>query len=192
MTTSIPQAFQSLCPDCDVNYNTELDDFIDYGGHCYEDAIWLDTEINAQFTKPTKEQILAEIDRLNSKETKLKLLDNLYTAAQYIKVINGHSFLIPLKGDTFNILITNQVLAAQVAGSASLSFPDINGMMQTLIDVPFSEWQKFYIKAKKISFSNLILRDDKITEINNCQTSKELDEIDLNIFPAIDAVIIDI
>lgn len=164
----------------------------------YDTIDWQSPDI----PKPTIEEITDEINRLKAiaiindlKLVKLSSLDDYYTAAQYIKVTNEDNsiiFIIPLKGDTFNIQITNQVLAAQVVGNASLIFPDINGVMQTIIDLAFSEWQKFYVKAKTISFSNLILKTDKIIEINNCQTAEELNKVNLDIFPAIDKVIIDI
>lgn len=71
--TTIPKAFQSLCPDCDVNYNSHTLPFV------YEDAEWLATENNLKWIKPTKEEIFNEIYRLDlieAKKLKKQEIDN--------------------------------------------------------------------------------------------------------------------
>ncbi|MFT6151379.1 MAG: hypothetical protein ACJAY9_000768 [Flavobacteriales bacterium] len=136
---------------------------------------------------PSAEELLQE-----AKNEKIKELESLYSDAQWIKVKNGHTFMIPLKGEFFNVVVANQVLAAKVNGSASLRAPDIDKNIQTLIDIPYSEWEKFFLVAKRISFSNLILKEDKIVDINACLASSDLSAVDLNIFPEIEQVLIDI
>jgi hypothetical protein len=142
-------------------------------------------EIADNTTPP--EELLQE-----AKNEKIKELESLYSDAQWIRVKNGHTFMIPLKGEFFNVVVANQVLAAKVNGSASLRAPDIDKNIQTLIDIPYSEWEKFFLVAKRISFSNLILKEDKIVDINACLASSDLNATDLNIFPEIQQVLIDI
>jgi hypothetical protein len=136
---------------------------------------------------PSAEELLQE-----AKNEKIKELESLYSNAQFIRVINGHTFMIPLKGEFFNVVVANQVLAAKVNGSASLRAPDIDKNIRTLMGIPYSEWEKFFKPAKLISFANFNLKEDKILNINACLTSSDLNDTDLNIFPEIEQVLIDI
>jgi hypothetical protein len=136
---------------------------------------------------PSAEELLQE-----AKNEKIKELESLYSNAQFIRVKNGHTFMIPLKGEFFNVVVANQVLAAKVNGSASLRAPDIDKNIRTLMDIPYSEREKFFKPAKLISFANFNLKEDKILNINACLTSSDLNDTDLNIFPEIEQVLIDI
>ena len=128
----------------------------------------------------------------DAKKIKVLELEKTYTSAQLIQLHAGYTFAVPLKGDFFNVLLTNQVLAAQVVGYASLILQDTEGQMRVLQDVPFDKWKYFYTIAKDISFSNLILKNQKQVEIMSAQSEEQLAAISLDIFPAIQEVIIDI
>jgi hypothetical protein len=70
--------------------------------------------------------------------------------------------------------------------------PDIDKNIRTLMDIPYSEREKFFKPAKLISFANFNLKEDKILNINACLTSSDLNDTGLNIFPEIEQVLIDI
>lgn len=126
------------------------------------------------------------------KKNKLEELEAVYTNAQWISLTAGYTFAVPLKGDFFNVLLTNQVLAAQVVGYASLILQDATGQMRVLQDVPFEKWKAFYTVAKDISFSNLILKNQKQVEIMSAQSEEQLSAISIEIFPPIQQIAIQI
>jgi hypothetical protein len=144
-----------------------------------------------------KSQSQKEIKSLNElligeQGEKTRQLEIAYTNAQFILVTNGHSFYIPLKGYFYNVTLTQKLSAAAINGQASLSAIDTNGDKRTLNNIPYSEWLKFSKKADPISFSNWNLKDLKIIEIDNCTTMEELNLVNLDIFPAIEEVLINI
>jgi hypothetical protein len=141
-------------------------------------------EIADNTTPP--EELLQE-----AKNEKIKELESLYSDAQWIRVKNGHTFMIPLSGEGFN-KVEIQANAALMNGSASLRWKDIEGNTQALFDIPLLEWEKFFLVAKRISFSNFNLKEDKILDIDACLASSDLSAVDLNIFPEIEQVLIDI
>ena len=144
-----------------------------------------------------KSQSQKEIKSLNEllvrgQGEKIRQLEIAYTNAQVILVTNGHSFYVPLKGYFYNVTLTQKLSAAARNGQASLSAIDTDKNKRTLHNIPYSEWLKFSKKADPISFSNWNLKDLKITEINNCATMEELNLVNLDIFPEIEQVLIDI
>lgn len=123
---------------------------------------------------------------------KLEALEAAYTSAQWIKLKANYDFVIPLKGDFFNVLLTNQIFAAQVIGYASLILQDQLGQTRVLENIAFEKWKEFYTVAKDISFSNLILKNQKILEINAASNADQIDAISLDVFPAIQQIVIQI
>ena len=140
----------------------------------------------AQRDVKTPEELLQE-----AKDIKLIELETIYAQFQWIRVINGHTFMIPLSGEGFK-QVSNQANAAKINGSASLRWPDIDGNIRTLFNIPLSEWLKFFSPAKSISEINYFSKEDKILQINACLTSSALNAVDINIFPPIIEVQIDI
>ncbi|MGL5113590.1 MAG: hypothetical protein ACRC6O_13235 [Flavobacterium sp.] len=146
-----------------------------------------DYKSQAQKQAKTAEQLLKE-----AKEQKIEQLEVAYTNAQLLKVVNGHTFLIPIAGDYFNQTISGQFNAAVGLGKAALIYPDINGQIVFEPKIPVAEWIKFYEPAKDIGVSNKLLKTYKEQEIKNCKDLATLNLIPLNIFPPIQEVILDI
>lgn len=142
-----------------------------------------DYKNRSQREAKTTQQILNE-----AKEAKILELKDAYTIAQNIKVINGHTFLIPLKGDFYNIVINQKVTAAISKGSSSLEIVDVNGSLITLNEMPLSKWKIIHSISDTISFSNFSLKNKKIAEIEDCNSLEDLEEININVFPEIQEI----
>jgi hypothetical protein len=140
----------------------------------------------------SEEEILANQPDLSLlKRSKLELLETAYVNAQYIRIKNGHTFMIPLKGDFFNFVIKGQIDSAKDFGSAPLVCPDISGKIQILKAIPYTMWEAFWNTAKPISQSNMLLKTEKQIEISNCN-SEQLNLVNVNVFPAIQEIILDL
>lgn len=155
-------------------------------GDSYEGLTWLDT-IQAQ---PTEDEVangyiaLAAKNRLNQLiNDKTLELSAAYTAAQQISVTYGNTFLIPLIGNFFDIVAANQVLEAQISGSASLLATDVNGVQQLISEVPFADWLAFYKTAKKTAFGNIVINNQLLSQIASAKTVDDVSAIDVNVFP---------
>ena len=137
------------------------------------------------------EEILAlQPDLAVLKRSKLELLEKVYTGAQYIKVVNGHTFYIPLKGEFYNTHITQKLTVAQSRGYATLVAQDMTGAGITIEDVPYSFWKKFIEVADPISISNFNLKNSYLEQIK-IATQEELAIITFS-FPAIKEVLMDL
>jgi hypothetical protein len=143
--------------------------------NCTED------EINAK---------ILELDLQKAKEGKLIQLFNAYKNAQQIQVVNGHTFIVSLRGELF-LDIERQVNAANILGQADLIAVDINGELVTLSEVPLSEWITFYTTAKPVSVNNLKLYRSFEATIQSASTLSELNAITFD-FPAMQTVNVNI
>jgi hypothetical protein len=136
----------------------------------------------------------AEIAARRLAELKVAKLSELkfnYSYAQLIQLQNGHTFQIPLMGEAFN-LVQTQYLSSQARGFAPLRWPDVDGVMRILRDIPASTWQSFYMVAKVTSEENYFMQQDLILEIAACTEEASLNLIDLNPFPAIQTITLDL
>lgn len=130
----------------------------------------------------------------NLAELKIERLDELesnYTAAQKIYLQNGHIFIISLKGNDF-LDIERQINAAQNLGSASLISVDTTGVLRVINNIPYAIWLEFYELAKNISVSNLALKFETIIAIKTAQSIVGLEAININQFPAIQTITLDL
>jgi len=117
------------------------------------------------------------IDRL--RDEKQKELKSAYIAAQSCKIINGHTFIIPLLGDFFTKDVKGQVDEATKFGVASLVRKDIYGKVIVLEDLPKELWDYFWQQTKPLSTKNYGIKELLEERISDCNTSEELDSIDI-------------
>lgn len=163
--------------------------FIQEGAPMYQEILdWIADggQVDEYIVEQPSQEMLLE----SAKSKKIQELETAYRAAQWIQVRNGHIFFVPLAGSDW-VTIETACLSAYMRGVADLIWQDIDGNIQTLKDLPLTEWQKFYSTAKPIGVSNKDIRVRKEIDINNCQTQAELDAV-VWIFPAITEVIVDI
>ena len=115
----------------------------------------------------------------NIRQQKLQELETAYNKAQVCKIINGHTFTIPLKGDLFTRDIKGQVDEATKFGFSDLVANDINGKVVIIPQIPKEMWDYFWSKTKPLSTENygkLRLLTEKIQE---AITLEELQAIDI-------------
>jgi hypothetical protein len=91
--------------------------------------------------------------------------------------------MVPIVGDFFNSIVSNQILESQIKGTASFYYVDINGIPKIVRDIPAKIWEDFYMQAKTIAFDNYVLNQEKINEVNQAQTVDSLAGIQIDIFP---------
>ena len=111
-----------------------------------------------------------------ARDSKLNELNDSYNNAQYINVIDGYVFKVPLKGEVFKVDIKKQHDIAQHYGTANLIYIDIYGVPQTIPNIPKEQWSDFYVTANIISEANYatklqyqlqILQAETINALNN-------------------------
>lgn len=123
------------------------------------------------------EYVDTTIDRL--RDIKLQELKSAYIAAQSCKIINGHTFIIPLHGEFFTRDVKGQVDEANLFGKATLVCKDINGNSVILEDLPKELWNYFWQQTKPLSTKNYGIKQLLEERISDCNTSEELDSIDI-------------
>lgn len=116
---------------------------------------------------------------LNAFKSKTRELEKAYLEAQTCKIINGHTFIIPLSGNFFTQDIKGQVDEANLLGSASLVCKDIEGKTIILKDLPKELWNYFWQQAKPLSTKNFAIKELLNEKIKNCTTVEELNAIDI-------------
>lgn len=153
---------------------------------------------NTELAKPTWSQIETALATINAaeelealKKARKDALQETYDTAQNLILQNGHTFYIPLKGSAFD-LIQNQYFSAQARGFAPLRWPDSTGVVRTLRDLPATVWQSFYTTAKGVSEDNWMLKEDITAEIDGCVTAEAIAAINVNQFPAVQTIQLDI
>jgi len=161
-------------------------------GDSYEGLTWYD-EIQI---KPTVDeisngyvQLAAKIEMDNLLQNKLSEIAAEYSKSQYMIIsTNNFQFEVSVVGDYFNTIVANQVLQAQVLGSAPLLVTDMNGEQQIILNVDVSVWISFFKQAKEISFNNFVTYQNKLNELNNAQTKDELSAIQVDVFPPVGTI----
>jgi hypothetical protein len=144
-----------------------------------------DYQSQAQKQAKTPEQLLQE-----AKEQKIRQLEVVYTNAQLIKIVNGNTFYVPLKGEFYNTHITQKLTVAQSRGYATLVAQDTTGALIKKEDIAYSFWKKFIEIADPISISNFDLKEKYLNEIKTA-TQEELNAITFS-FPSIKEVEMDL
>ena len=111
-----------------------------------------------------------------------------YEEAQYIKIQNGHTFIVQLKSENF-LNIERQVFSANIRGFADLIASTIDGNLQVIKNIPKEQWNIFYERAKDISVNNLFLKTQFLFAIKSALTQEELQNINIT-FPLIQTIIL--
>ena len=182
----IIDAIISLRPGLEVSVNGEV----------YKGIIWpkgykdipTEQEINDQLVSLKNAKILSD-----AISKKIKELNSFYDACQIISVVtNNFTFSVPLKGDFFTTVISNQILQAQILGSAPLIVQDNKGNSQVIQDVPFDIWKSFFQTAKKLSFENFSLYTQLTIQINDCTSMDDVNAISVDVFPSIQSISLNI
>jgi len=132
-----------------------------------------------------------ELELIKLISNKITELENNYIAAQKIKIQNGHTFIINLRGDDFRD-VERQVNAANILGKADLIAKDLDGVLQVIKDIPKALWITFYEIAKVISVDNLGLKSQAAAAISLSTTIEEVSLVNTNPFPAIETIVLDI
>lgn len=136
-----------------------------------------------------KVEELKTLDGLNAAKAQVvAALEERYRTAQAIRIVNGHTFIAPLWGSTFNTDLVKKVNDAREYGIANLIFPDINGALQVIEDVPYSEWKKFYDIAHVVSDQNFILKNRLLVQIQQAKSVGDLSQIDVDVFPEVQQI----
>lgn len=147
----------------------------------WNDENWINEVIPPEPQKSDSE-LLNEI-----KNQKITSLETNYIAAQKIQLQNGHTFIVNLRGDDFRD-IERQVTAANILGKADILAKDLSGSPLVIRDIPKATWILFYGHAKKISVNNLILKNEIFALIKATQSINNIESININPFPAIQTI----
>lgn len=125
----------------------------------------------------------------NLESAKLQKKDELekaYDNAQWVKVENGISFDVKLRGELF-VLLRQKVVDAENSGKASFTITQEDGLNYTVKDIPHKEWKTFFATVQPISENNFNIKANYQNQIHEAKSLEDLNKIQFT-FPKIQTV----
>lgn len=156
-----------------------------------EDKIYFNNDSKkwqfSSISSKTKEVLLQ-----NAKDDKIEEIEEIYCKVQQVKIINGVTFYMPIRGELFNVTFPQMIAAGRniEEGNSYVRIVDINKTIFTG-KMPYDLLQEVYNICYEISITNNNDKHYFIDEINKTKTIEEVEnyefeyitdcEINLNI-----------
>lgn len=152
--------------------------------HSQEDKIYFNNNSKewefSEISFKTKEILLQ-----NAKNDKIKEIEETYNKVQYVKIVNGITFYMPIRGDLFNVILP-QVIKIGQGRKDNLSYLRVVNSINNIEYVgklPYDLLDDIYQKTYDISINNNNNKHAFIKEINAKQELENVKNYNFNYIP---------